>query len=1241
MQRILINATATWAIEMNGAAFTVTQTRDGVETQPPATWQFDTEWACNEAAHARIAEKTAAGFKDDFNEEKFIQNILNDIEMSDLIPTAKNSAAEAVRKLPVTILSPQGRERVLAQGLGLGCRYTDADLIAFCMQHIPAQVTWHVLAYNLACVCAMEKNKPALLAYARRCIELGKTKEQFLNDIDFDACLDDPEFLFAIGAISAEEMQQRLSAAEAGTPVEILSVDRIVAACFDEKTRNLNAKIEAAYAAAPEKITAALAHPQARSRLLFSAWIAGREDNPSARQVNSVLDNVAQIFAQLFRTGEALHESLHALGLYENIPGISHLTAKLKSLPVDFESNDKRENSEIYNDKTILECAIAFAGRRIPALYRSCSIVYVPFMYGDSRREDLHKIFMRCCDVNPSLVKFKQAYPEIGREEDFIDAIDEYDMEKEEKTLVPMLRENTSALIDTVKELAVMEKEKSPDKRFYLAWRMWQNGIGLELVPFLTEEMRICIHMTLGDIDYWPPKEKNPELDRLVAWIFGDIDEPLETVIPETPDDDLGIAKEACYFWDVADFPVRLIQYAFAVKSYDGLMFTSEKLDAQEMNERLLAHGMEKKSLLKSYVLFQKSHNFEWLFAGWRHLLNDQPNAIALYKETGEDTRALLLQAQYMYSEEERPPLDLMVHALTQPDAETPQAQLLTILGMSPEIDARLAAHPQAQDVKNALLALTKNKVMDISKTAQETVARFYGIIVRDPFVAECTKHGLPVSAPLLSLLMNLTADGQPEAPYKESLDKLFAENPACFTSIFRHENPCYRLLIAACLYDREPSAETMDKVADNAAEVFMRIAPAFPFDETVARFERFAEVPGMSAFVKKIKHIASEKPEALYSCHVIANAYALADGKIPLLYRILCTYCGAEEAEWSFHRAQICMQAIARCRGDLAEEAFIERYPTPDSEYQIMQYTYYNIEYCKDKLDEAIRAHPQAAIDVLREGPLGQKRFNIAWRAWEAGIGLEWMDLFAERSKQVIQSALYKNMTDSEAERFGILHTAKHSDISVSREEADRFLAWLYSENEPDIDDAVLSEKIKFEYALNLFIPFRKHKSFPARMFRYMVYTDDSSALDDIKEFIPEDELKKYLAANGQTFKEKLREAIYFNNNKKEIFAMLMQSPRETLAAYQKLSEYHRSKIFSTFQHAGTREEVNLFIEIYLDPKNEKNAGEILLGIENIKDLIDRHPRKQEIIKALEKEAQSAYSSCAEAAQKLLAKLK
>ncbi|MDR1154961.1 MAG: hypothetical protein LBL04_09615 [Bacteroidales bacterium] len=103
----------------------------------------------------------------------------------------------------------------------------------------------------------------------------------------------------------------------------------------------------------------------------------------------------------------------------------------------------------------------------------------------------------------------------------------------------------------------------------------------------------------------------------------------------------------------------------------------------------------------------------------------------------------------------------------------------------------------------------------------------------------------------------------------------------------------------------------------------------------------------------------------------------------------------------------------------------------------------------------------------------------------------------------------------------------------------------------------------------------------------------------------------------------------------------MLMQSPRETLAAYQKLSEYWQGKIFSAFRHAGTREEVNLFIEIYLNPKNKKEAGEILLGIENIKDLIDRHPRKQEIIKALEKEAQSAYSSCAEAAQKLLAKLK
>lgn len=60
------------------------------------------------------------------------------------------------------------------------------------------EITQVLLAYNLACGFAHFNRKKALLRFVEVAIYLGKTKEQFLEDTDFEKFWQDEDFLKAI-----------------------------------------------------------------------------------------------------------------------------------------------------------------------------------------------------------------------------------------------------------------------------------------------------------------------------------------------------------------------------------------------------------------------------------------------------------------------------------------------------------------------------------------------------------------------------------------------------------------------------------------------------------------------------------------------------------------------------------------------------------------------------------------------------------------------------------------------------------------------------------------------------------------------------------------------------------------------------------------------------------------------------------------------------------------------------------
>jgi Leucine-rich repeat (LRR) protein len=100
--------------------------------------------------------------------------------------------ARQLHKLPI-----QGRplERMLAQLVAVTIVDSDPDGYRALAPLIPPTVTWDILAYNLACKAAKDADRGNTFKYTGRALELGKSPDQFLEDADFEAFAEDPEFV--------------------------------------------------------------------------------------------------------------------------------------------------------------------------------------------------------------------------------------------------------------------------------------------------------------------------------------------------------------------------------------------------------------------------------------------------------------------------------------------------------------------------------------------------------------------------------------------------------------------------------------------------------------------------------------------------------------------------------------------------------------------------------------------------------------------------------------------------------------------------------------------------------------------------------------------------------------------------------------------------------------------------------------------------------------------------------------
>jgi predicted DNA-binding WGR domain protein len=86
-------------------------------------------------------------------------------------------------------------ESLAADVLVLSLMTKDQQIEELAMELMPETITDGVLAFNLSCLYATKRDKPKLLNFTRIAIGLGKRKDEFMVDSDFDFYKKDPDFL--------------------------------------------------------------------------------------------------------------------------------------------------------------------------------------------------------------------------------------------------------------------------------------------------------------------------------------------------------------------------------------------------------------------------------------------------------------------------------------------------------------------------------------------------------------------------------------------------------------------------------------------------------------------------------------------------------------------------------------------------------------------------------------------------------------------------------------------------------------------------------------------------------------------------------------------------------------------------------------------------------------------------------------------------------------------------------------
>jgi hypothetical protein len=462
----------------------------------------------------------------DFNEKASIQELQFWWSMPDIMSEKIMTYLDPLNELP---FSKRGKEEIIQIGLDLATRHQMRDLMHLCLVNIPENVEWSTLAYGLACVYARENDKPNILKYAKLAA-LDNEKynpRKFLDDLNFDPYFEDPEFLEAIGEITDREKIKRLSGKGVENPV---SLNSILSELSDPniRVRDASSQLERAYSSDPDAFAAVLNGNDVFRKLILASWFAGRD--PTDENIDRAMDASADVFFEI--AGEyRLNETLRVLEHYLHIPGIGRFISALRSMKNDQASDTKEDRLE--NAETVAKDAVALAGETVPALYRIYSSAYfLPrYKYNAERREELHPHFMRCRDVFPSILKFSITHPWVGREDDLLDMAGDAEDEGTDE-LDRIILSNADAASDTVKELMSLgDSVRHGDRRFFIAWRLLENGLGTDLLDMITSSLRTIISKDLG----CGPQQENAgeNSKRLVDWIFGDLECDVRDILPE------------------------------------------------------------------------------------------------------------------------------------------------------------------------------------------------------------------------------------------------------------------------------------------------------------------------------------------------------------------------------------------------------------------------------------------------------------------------------------------------------------------------------------------------------------------------------------------------------------------------------------------------------------------------------------------------------------------------------------
>jgi hypothetical protein len=407
----------------------------------------------------------------------------------------------------------------------------------------------------------------------------------------------------------------------------------------DPKIRNAQAELEAAYRENPQAVEALLADPRPAARLIINAWFAGREKELSEERKNKILNDIALLYcACSIKRGKSMERRINALDYFRHIPEIALVQDTIKSMP-DNAFLPKEQEREFFDEieMEVVRNTVALAYEQIPELYRIYRCLFLQI--GDCR-DDLYKAFRRCRDaaewadraaqpVIPEIEKigadeivkefalsigvgvketsetdaFHNAYPHIGAEEDLLKFAHKY--KGSIKFLDKILESNMELALDVMREISGIFYPD--DDVFIVAWRVWEAGQGLDLVPLMTEYVRKIYKEEFKD------KEAYANLE---PWIFGEINLNVAEVVQEK----LPSARvwgRMAYFWRVATFPARMIELGFYKGDYNILFYLPGVFDAHMVNDYLMANGVTKEFLIECYQSFADLRDLP----GWEYLL--------------------------------------------------------------------------------------------------------------------------------------------------------------------------------------------------------------------------------------------------------------------------------------------------------------------------------------------------------------------------------------------------------------------------------------------------------------------------------------------------------------------------------------------------------------------------------------------------------------------------------------------